>query len=286
MHAALIAVQLMFASLAVASKIALREIPPFGLIAIRAPAAALVLLSVRAIAGDREKVAWRDLPLLLVYGVFGITANQLLFIAGLSRTGAIDAVVLGTSIPVFTVAMAVAFRREKATSGRMLGLVVALAGALLVVGADRFSARSMAGDLFILGNSLSFAIYLVISRDLLSRYSPLTVTTWTLAFGALGVLPFGAGDAIGAAPHLSWHTWAAISYIIVFPTVGTYLLNSWALQKAPSSLVAIYIYIQPVVTALLAAAFLDEHPDASVILGAGLIAAGIWLVTRDSRTSH
>jgi drug/metabolite transporter (DMT)-like permease len=269
----------MFASLAIAAKIALREIPPFGMIAIRAPAAALILLAVRA-SGKWEPVAWRDLPQIAIYALFGIVANQLLFIAGLARTGAIDAVVLGTSIPVFTVAVAVGARREKATGGRIGGLTVALAGALVVIGADRFSAQSLIGDLLILGNSLSFAIYLVIGRDLLAKYKPLTVTTWMLVFGALGVLPFGAEDAVTAAPHLSWQTWTAIAYIVVFPTVGTYLLNSWALARAPSSLVAIYIYLQPVVTTLLAALLLHERPDMSIFAGAALIGAGIWLVSR------
>jgi drug/metabolite transporter (DMT)-like permease len=284
-HLALIAVQLMFASLAIAAKIALRGVPPFGLVAIRTASAALVLLLARALVGKWQRVAWRDLPTLALYALFGITANQLLFIAGLTRTTATDAVVLGTSIPVFTVAVAVALGREQASQRAVVGLGVALLGALVVLGADRFSAASLTGDLLILGNSLSFAIYLVISRGLRRRYSALTVTTWTLAFGALGVLPFGAADALHAAPSMSPATWSAIAYIVTFPTVGSYLLNSWALAHAPSTLVAIYIYLQPVVAALLAALLLGERPQPSTFAGAGLIGAGIWLVTYSPRRS-
>jgi drug/metabolite transporter (DMT)-like permease len=280
-HAALITVQLLFASLGVVAKIALREIPPFGLVAFRTPTAALVLvIAARVIA--RERVAFRHLPALALYGFFGIMANQLLFIAGLQRTTATDAVVIGTSIPVFTVGVAVALRKEKATLGKILGLAIALGGALVVVGGGALShgGEHALGNLLVLANSLSFAIYLVVSRKLLETYRPITVIAWTLLFGAIGVLPFGAADFVRAAPHLSERAWIAMSYIVVFPTVCTYFLNTWALQRAPSSVVAIYIYVQPVVGALLAAALLGERPGWSVASGAALIAGGIWLVTR------
>jgi drug/metabolite transporter (DMT)-like permease len=283
-HVALIAVQLMFASLAIAAKIVLIELPPFGLIAFRTPVAALVLLAIRA-ARPWEKVAWRDLPTLAVYAFFGIIANQLLFIQGLERSTATNAVVIGATIPVFTVGVAVALGRERATVARLIGLAVAFLGALLLVGADRFETGGarLAGNLLIVCNSLSFSIYLVISRKLLERYRTLTVIAWTMAFGAIGVLPFGAADFAAHASQLSPRTWVALSYIVIFPTVTTYFLNTYALKRAPSSVVAIYIYVQPVVGALLAAAFLGERPTAFTALAAALIAAGIALVTRAAR---
>jgi drug/metabolite transporter (DMT)-like permease len=280
-HAALTAVQIMFASLGVVAKIALREIAPFGLVAYRTPCAAIVLfIAARLIA--RERVAAKHLPELAAYGFFGIVLNQLLFIKGLERTTATEAVVIGTSIPVFTVGVAVILRKEQATAGKIVGLAVALAGALTVVGGEQLTGGGAhaIGNLLVLANSLSFAIYLVVSRRLLDTYSPLTVIAWTLLFGALGVLPFGAGDLIHAAPQLSARTWIAMSYIVLFPTVGTYFLNTWALRRAPSSVVAIYIYLQPVVGALLAALLIGERPGWSVAAGGALIFAGIWLVAR------
>ena len=72
----------------------------------------------------------------------------------------------------------------------------------------------------------------------------------------------------------------------MFPTVGTYFLNMFALQKVPASLVAIYIYVQPVIGALMAAAALGERPSASTFVGGALIGAGIWLVTREARRAR
>lgn len=286
-HVALVAVQLMFASLSVMAKVALRELSPFGVVAFRTPAAALVLLAVRA-AYPWEKVAKRDIPALFIYAFFGIIANQLLFIAGLQRTTATNAVVIGATIPVFTVGVALALGREAATRAKLIGLAVALVGALTIAGAGRFIAGDgeLAGNLLIVANSLAFAVYLVISRRLLARYSTMTVVSWTFAIGALGVLPFGARDLIARAPSLSATCWGALGYIVIFPSVGTYFLNGWALKRAPSSLVAIYIYLQPLVGALLAAAVLDERPTAVTYGGGLLIGAGIWLVTWDARRAR
>ncbi|HEX8950674.1 MAG TPA: DMT family transporter [Polyangia bacterium] len=284
-HLALVAVQLMFASLSIAAKVALRELSPFALICARATAATLVLVAARALVRPRERVAARDLPELALYALFGITANMLLFIAGLARTTATNAVVIGATIPVFTVGVAVALRKEAATPAKVLGLGVACVGAMVIVGAGRFEAGGgrLLGNLLIVANSLSFSIYLVISRRLLAKYSPMTVVAWTFVFGALGILPFGAPSLAQAAPHLSARAWLCVAYIVVFPTVGTYFLNLFALQKVPASLVAIYIYVQPVVGALMAAAALGERPSASTFVGGALIAAGIWLVTREAR---
>jgi len=139
-HAALIAVQLMFASLSIVAKVALREIGPFGLICARASLAALVLVTARLLMRPYERVAARHLPELALCALFGITANMLLFIAGLARTTATNAIVIGTTIPVFTVGVAVVLRKEAATLAKVIGLIVACVGAMVIVGAARFEA--------------------------------------------------------------------------------------------------------------------------------------------------
>jgi drug/metabolite transporter (DMT)-like permease len=188
-------------------------------------------------------------------------------------------------VPVLTVAVAVLLRRERVTAWKLGGLAVALAGALVVTGAWRFrddSARVLTGNLLIVGNTLCFAAYLVVSRDVLARVEPVTAIAFTFLFGALLLIPLGARDAVSAAPHLHARTWLAVAYVLAFPTVGTYLLTAWSLARAPSSLVAIYVYVQPIIGALLAALLLNERPSITVLLGAPLIFTGIWLAGRDA----
>jgi drug/metabolite transporter (DMT)-like permease len=186
---------------------------------------------------------------------------------------------------VFTVAVALLLGRERATLTKLLGLGLALLGALTVTGWSRFQGSSTVfiGNLLILCNSLSYSIYLVISREILARYRALTVIAFTFLFGTLGVVPFGLGEFVRDAPHLHPGTWVALGYIVAFPSVGTYLLNTYALARVESSLVAIYIYLQPALGALLALTVLDERPTLGTVLGCGLIFGGIWLVGQDAR---
>jgi drug/metabolite transporter (DMT)-like permease len=285
-HLALVAVQLMFASLPTVGKVALRQLAPTALITARVLLATLLLCAVRFVLqrlrNERERVELRDLPELMLHALFGVSANMLIFIEGLARTTATNATVIGTMIPVFTVGVAVAARKERATPARLIGLAVAFSGAMVIVGAGRFEASTerLIGNLLIVGNSLSFSIYLVISRRLLAKYRPMTVVCWTFIFGTLFIMPFGVTSLVHQAGQVDGSGWTAIAYIALFPTVGTYFLNVFALKRAPSSLVAIYIYLQPIVGALMAALKLHERPSAATFAGAGLIGCGTWLVTR------
>src|SRR5262249_46643917 len=161
-----------FASFGVAGKLALRDLPSLGLAAIRVTLAAAVFLVVWLLKG-RERVARGDLARLALYALFGIVLNQLLFLAGLARTSApAAAVVRGATIPAFTVGVAVLLGRERATVWKLVGLGVALGGALVITGGGAGSG-ALLGNVLIVINCLSYAIYLVIARDVLSRLSPL-----------------------------------------------------------------------------------------------------------------
>jgi drug/metabolite transporter (DMT)-like permease len=283
-HLALVAVQAMFASLSIAGKIALHDLPPRALIAVRAPAAALILMAVRFLLRPVERVPPRDLVAFAVLALFGIVVNQILFIEGLARTTATNAIVLNATIPVFTTGVAIALGRERATPFRLLGLAIAFVGALVVASGGarqgfRLDGDHLTGSALLLANSLSFAIYLVLSRPILQRYTTVTVVSWVMTFGALGVLPFGGGLLVGAASHVGANAWLAVAWIVLFPTVGTYFLNGYALRRAPASVVAIYIYLQPIFGAMMAAVVLDERPHAATLAGGVLIAGGIALVS-------
>ncbi len=285
MHLALIVVQLWFATLGVAMKIALVSMAPTAIVTARLLVAAIVFAVVWA-AGGGERVAGRDLARIAAYAFFGLIANQLLFVTGLARTTATNAVVLGASIPVFTVGVAVVLRREQATPLKLLGLAVALAGALALAGVGRFRGgdpRAMVGNGLVLLNSLSYSIYLVLSRDVLGRYRTLTVVALTFAVGAIGVLPFGVRGFLAVAPTMPRAAWGALGYIVAFPTVGTYLLTAVALRRVPSSLVAVYIYLQPIVGALVAWRVLGERPGWDTLAAAAGIFLGIAAVGYDAR---
>jgi drug/metabolite transporter (DMT)-like permease len=133
----------------------------------------------------------------------------------------------------------------------------------------------------LVGNTLSYGVYLVLARGTIARLGSLRTVAWVMSTGALLALPFTLRDTL-AIPWetLSPATWASIVFVVLGPTVLTYLLNAWALSRADSSLVATYVYAQPPIAALASFWFLGLVPAPRVLVAAAIIAVGLTLATR------
>jgi drug/metabolite transporter (DMT)-like permease len=194
-----------------------------------------------------------------------------------------NATVLGTLIPVLATGFSIALGRERATPPRIAGLVVALGGALVVVLFGRpgrtFELRFGLGETFSCCSAAFYAAYLVYSKPLFQRYRTDTVITWIFFAATATMLPLCLGPMAHEVPHASAAALGAIAFIILGPTVAAYFLNGFALRRAPASLVAIYIYTQPLIAAALAHVLLHEKLSAATGVGAVLIGAGIALVS-------
>lgn len=278
-------VQVVFGSLSVVGKVALPQVGPFVLVAVRTGCAALVLVALERwlVGRTLTRGEWRTLAGL---SLFGVVLNQLLFLTGLSMTTAVDAVVLITTIPAFTLAVGVAWGRERWSTRKGLGMGVAFAGVVVLVGASalEFGSATFLGNLLVVLNSLSYAVFLVASRPVLARIPPLTLTAGTFAIASLAFLPVGAlGLAWGMPGQLDGVGAAAIAYIVVGPTVLTYFLVSHVLVRVPASTVATFVYLQPLAGGLLAVLFLAEPLTARTLGAAALIFLGVGLVALEPR---
>ncbi|MDX1612111.1 MAG: DMT family transporter, partial [Candidatus Thermoplasmatota archaeon] len=257
-YGALVGAQLLFATLPVAGKFGLDQVHFLVFSLVRMSGAA-VLLAVGVMVFLRPKLpAWADVGRLGVYALFGIVINQILFLWGLSLTTATNAALIITTIPVITYAMAVAFGDERLDVRRGIGILVALSGVLVLLdprGAD-LSNEHLWGNLLVLVNSVSYGLYLVISRPMLQKLHPLTMTAWLFVLGTLVTWPIAllvvGWPGTTATWSISREAWLVLGYIVLGPTVGTYAFNLTALSRLSSSTVAAFIYLQPVVGVFLA----------------------------------
>ena len=280
-HGGLFAVQLGFATHYVISKMVVRELPPSALALVRAACAAAILFLVHLVSKGVPRITKKDALALAGCAVLGIAGNQLLFFHGLARTTASNASVLITTIPVFTLAISIASGKERVSARGLAGIGLALAGVLVLIGLEALSlgSETMVGDVMVVLNCLFYGSYLVFVADLVKRLGSMTAVVWLFLFGTLWVAPFGARDLIEHAADVSPGTWWKVVYVILVPTLFTYLVNAWALRHAPASLVAIYIYLQPVVATALAVAFLGEVITPRLMVAAAFVFVGIGLVT-------
>lgn len=284
-HLALVAVQILFASWPIVGKIALHTIPSVALVGLRVAGSCVVLVALARLKGSLTKIRREDWPLLLVSSALGLILNQWLYVKGLSLTTAINSTLISTSIPVATLLVGIVFGTDRVTWRRILGIAVAAAGVLLLIGPGHgFSSSTRAGDLLIVSNSFCYGAYIAVSKDLVRRYDPLTVITWIFIIGSGATIPAG----ILSLTQLQLSTiplkvWIEVVYIILLPTAGAYFLNAWALARVPPSTVAVYIYLQPLIAFILAPIILGERIGPRAILSSLLIFAGVMVVTRRSR---
>ena len=231
----------------------------------------------------RERVTdRRDLAALAGLALIGVVLNQLLFLEGVERTTAINTNIMVTTIPAFTLAIALILRRERATWPKLGGIALAAAGAVYLIGPDRIhlDPSTAFGNALVACNTCSYAGYLVLSKRLLERYHPLTVVTHVFVFGAVLVLPLGL---VALHDVRLWELPArallGLGYIVLFSSLLAYWLSIWALQRTASSLVAMYVYLQPVMTVAGAPLVLGERITVRAMLAAAVIFGGLALAT-------
>ena len=278
-------VQVFFGFHYLAAKLLMREMPPRTYAVVRVAAAAAVLLLVSRLLA-RPFPSWRDGAWLALYSIFGVVINQVCFVEGLHRTTPTHSALLNTTIPIATLLFAALLGRERWSARKAVATAVALSGVLLLVHPERarWGSSTLTGDLLTLVNASSYALFLVISKRVFSRTDALAATGVLMGWGALGILAIGLPDLLRFRPaELDRGDWLLMAFVVVFATVGAYLLNSWALARADSSVVALFIYLQPLLAAGLSIGWLGEEPGWDTIAGGLLIFAGVFVAVRPGR---
>lgn len=286
-HLALLAVQVLFGVFPVFGRVAMdpeRGFQPFAVAAGRIGFGALAFgVLALALHGRRALPARSQLRGLLGLSLLGIVANQGLFLVGLARSSAMDAGVLVCLIPVFTYGVAVLTRQEAGEARRLLGVALALGGTvpLLLARGATLSADHALGNGLIALNCLCYAVYLVRSKPLVAEHPPLVVGFWVY-LAAVPFLPLFL--ALGGLPEpgqIQRDALVSLAFVLVFPTVVTYLLNLFALTRVRASTTAFYIYLQPLLAALGGAWWLGEELHGALVpAAAGIVLGGLLVLRR------
>jgi drug/metabolite transporter (DMT)-like permease len=280
-HAALVVVQLAFGTGAVEGKLAMAPhiaggggVSPAALAMARMLGATAFFHGLRALTTAGERIAAKDHARLTGLSWLGIVLNQALYLYGLHYTTPSTASLIGATIPVFAAALAIVARQEKASTRTAVGLALSLGGVVCLTGVS----RPDWGALVIAANCLCYALYLVLARDVIRRLGALTVVTWIFTWGALFFAPLGLPALAHDAVVWSSRAWWLVGFVVLVPTIVAYGSNTWALGRASAGLVAIYIYLQPLVTIVLEWAQLGHVLTARALVSTALIVAGVAVV--------
>jgi drug/metabolite transporter (DMT)-like permease len=232
----------------------------------------------------RATIARKDWLRLFVCAMFGVVINMLLFFKGLSLTSPIHGSLMMLSTPVLVTLLASAIAAERITSNKIIGLLIAVAGAIILIlsrSTEAIAVNAPLGDLYIFINACSYALYLVLVKPLMQQYRPIIIIRWIFLIGSVFVIPFGWSDLQQiTASSFATADWLAVIFIVLGVTFCTYLWNIFAIQHLSSSIAGAYIYLQPLFAALISVFFFGEQFTLQKLVAAVLIFSGVALATR------
>ena len=280
-HIPLLIVQITFGSLPPFAKLALKYFPPMSIVFFRVFSTALLFSTIFFLFKREEVKEKKHFAWFALFGFFGVAGNQLFYLTGVSITTAVNAGILVTTIPIFTLIVALLLRKEELNFIKIVGVLVAFSGVAFLIDFGRFQLNeNLLGDLFIIANSCFYAVYLVISKKMLRIYNSFTVITYVFISSAFLVAPFTLGSlstinysAIPLEGYLS------LLMVLVGGTFIPYLVVTFALQNTQSTSVAIYSYLQPIIATLLSVLIVGEPLTLKLVISAAIIIFGVSIVT-------
>ncbi len=234
----------------------------------------------------RQPIDRHDIWKLILCATLIISANQGLYIIGVGLTDPVDSAVMCSLTPVLTMLLAAIFLRFIMTWLKVGGVLMGLAGVLILVSGSSESTiavNPLLGNLLCLGAQLCAAIYYVGFEGIIKKYSPYVLMKWMFFISVLTYVPFCLPDMLKVDyTALPWEIWAGLAFIITIPTFFGYLMIPLAQRSLKPTVVSAYSYLQPVFAAVVALMMSVGDFGWSKIVATALIFVGIYLVNKSS----
>lgn len=250
---------------------------------------AMVLFWLASFFRKPEHVSSKDMASLFVASLLAIVFNQGCFIFGVSLSSPGDASIITTSMPLWAMVLAALVLKEPITGKKVLGIAAGAGGALLLIlgssaqaGAAQAadSGTAVWGDLLVLAAQLSYALYIVVYKDFVSRYSLVTIMKWMFTYAFICTLPFSAGDLMQTGwGSLSPSEIGGLAFIVVGATFFSYMLIVVGQKSLRPTVAGMYNYIQPVVACIVAVCWGMDSFNLTKGVAVVLIFGGVYLVT-------
>jgi len=270
----------------IATKVVLADISPPVLVWLRFAIGFGILGVVVAGRGELAWVEPRELAYFALLGLLGVTLHQWLQSNGLMTAQASTTAWIVSTSPVFIAILGFLVLGERIGLLRATGIGLAALGVLLVVGKGRFDSLwtggfGTPGDRLILFSAPNWAVFSVLSRRGLRRHPAARMMFYVMGLGWLLTTPLlRGGPGLGEVAHLTRAGWAGLAFLGVFCSGVAYVFWYDALRVMPASHVGALLYLEPLVTIIVARLVLGEVISSASLAGGALILFGVWVVDR------
>lgn len=270
----------------IATKIAVRETDPLTVICLRFGIGILVLAAAAARRGAFNLPARADVLRFAALGAIGITLHQLLQVTGLITAQASTTSWIITATPLTMAVVGWIVLGERLGGRQALGIALGAAGVLVVVSGGRLGAlviggAGTTGDVLVAASTLTWALFSVYSRRGLQRRPAASMLLYVMAAGWLfAAIPWVLSGQLSAVGRLTSAGWVSIVFLGVCCSGLAYAYWYDALRVLPTAHVGSLLYLEPVVTVMVAAVVLKEPITLASIAGGAVIVGGVWVATR------
>jgi len=261
-------------------KSTLSEMTPLVFSSLRHAGAAVILLVLAWIVERDLSIARRDWWWILLLGVIGTVIYQMLYVTGLGRSTASNASLILSASPVFVALMGTVTRTETLHGWNWVGILLSFAGIFLVITGCRpgiaMVPESLLGNLLVLGSSITWALYTVLSKRVTQRNSVLSATAWMMASATPLLVLIAMPDLLAQDwPAVSLSSWMGLLYSATLAVAAGYVIWNVGVQRLGSARTSLYYYLVPVVAVLVARVFLGETMEPLQVIGAIGVLLGV-----------
>ena len=262
-------------------KVAVAEIPPLPFVAMRFVLAGLVVLVFALILEPGARPVGRELLSMAGVGLLGVGMNNVAFTLGVSMTTASDTALIYAAVPIWGILLGLALGLERPGLWGILGVALAFTGVGVVVYGGLGGGASLQGDLLVVGATVCWGSYAVLSLPLLRKHSPLVVAAYTMLFGGLAALPVGLPGFLSARwAEVSVRAWEAVAYSTLL--VAAFGFYAWqrGVSRAGANRVLVYQYLITLVGVASGVLLLGESLTVNKVIGGAIILLGVYLTRR------
>ncbi|WP_335501070.1 DMT family transporter [Neobacillus drentensis] len=269
----------------IAGKIAVQSFEPATVAFLRFLGAAILLFPIMWLTEkNRKKPTLKDYGLFAVLGLTGIALYNICFFIATKHAPVIKSSLFIASNPVLIVLLSGIFLKEKITKNHIIGMVIALLGVTCIITDGHVLTLFKFGfdsiDIVLLGAVISWALYSVVGKVVLKKFSSVESTTYAVAFGTLFLFPFALKETTWQdVQHADFSTWVAIAHMSIFVTVVAFIMYYYGIKEIGAAKASIFINVMPVSAVLMATIFLNETFTLAHGIGAAFVLSGVYIGT-------
>jgi drug/metabolite transporter (DMT)-like permease len=273
----------------VATKIALQYVDPSTVVWLRFSMGVIILGCAVRLNKQFALPVGRDWAYFAVLGFLGITFHQWLQSTGLLTAQATTTAWIITSTPIFIALLGFIILKERLAWYQVAGIILATFGVLLVVTKGNVSSLTAGrfgtpGDFLVLISALNWAIFSTLSRSGLKRHPSTLMMFYVMSFGwVFTSMLFFASRGVSQIFSIPLDGWIAITFLGILCSGVAYIFWYDALQVLPVAQTGAFLYLEPIITVIVAAFVIGESLLLATLIGGITILIGVWLVNRSGQ---